>query len=87
MSQETKQQSWQNGAQVLWEVPEELGLFRVKKRSFRGDLIMLYLKAVGGEVRVCLFSHITVVGREVMALSHTRRGSVEYQEKLLHRGL
>mgnify|MGYP001855475113 CR=1 FL=1 len=49
----------------------EVGLFRLEKRRLRGDLTTVTSNE-SVEVRVVLFSQVTVTGQEVMDSSCTR---------------
>lgn len=79
---------WGCGAgsfQCAWKSKTSESIVTLVKRSVREDLITLYCSLKGGclEVWVSLFSHITALGCEVMALSSSRGCSLGYWEKLI----
>jgi len=62
-------------------------MFSLRKKSHRRDLITLYnfLKRGCSKMGICLFSWVTVIGREVMASNCVRDGQVGHQEKIILR--
>ena len=79
----TARQTWRSktgegsGTHVLMEVAEGTGIVQSGEKEARGRPYHLLqcLKGNGGEVGIILFSQVTAVRKERMALSCTRKGS------------